>query len=386
MREEILFEITKGNLETGLRGVPVGYCVTSFVDPYKGLTYVGRPISELCYWEPIEVIYLLYYGETGSKEQIALFQQELNRRSLCKKETLEVIESLPATGHPMDLLAAALLLAGMHELDGDYREDCLNLIAKIPEITAAVINRHAGWGKTPSSKPELGYMENFTHLLQMPHLDRKKMVPIFKLFNVLHYDHCGGNLSTFVGKSVASGLAHLYSSLAAALTALSGPRHGRANQDCLEFVNEMISSAGENASFADVERFLRARLKNNQLIFGFGHAVLRVEDPRATVCYQYAERHFADHPLVRAALLLREVGPKVLSENPKITDPYPNIDAITGPLLMAAGFPHPEYYTLLFGLSRLVGIAIQIVYERMEARNGKGTPIMRPLYLYRSRK
>jgi citrate synthase len=83
--------------------------------------------------------------------------------------------------------------------------------------------------------------------------------------------------------------------------------------------------------------------------------------------------------------MLRTEGTKVLKENPKISSPYPNIDAITGSMLTAAGFPYPEYYTVLFGLSRVVGISIQIVYERLEARGGKGTPIIRPLYLYKSR-
>ena len=142
---------------------------------------------------------------------------------------------------------------------------------------------------------------------------------------------------------------------------------------------------GASPTEDQVEAILRERLAKRQLIFGFGHAVLRVEDPRATVEYELLERHFSDHPLAKMALLLRKVGPKVLSENPKITDPYPNVDAVSGILLTAAGFPHPEYYTVLFGLSRCVGIAIQIVYERVEARGGKGLPIVRPKYFFRPR-
>jgi citrate synthase len=101
--------------------------------------------------------------------------------------------------------------------------------------------------------------------------------------------------------------------------------------------------------------------------------------------YHYAQKHFPNEPLIRTALLLRSEGSRVLKENPKVSDPYPNIDAITGSVLTVAGFPYPDYYTVLFGLARCVGIAIQIVYERMEARGGKGTPIIRPLYFYRSR-
>ncbi len=385
MREGVLFEITKDALETGLRGVPVGYCVTSFVDPYKGLTYVGRPIAELANREPIELIYLLYYGEMGKKEQVAHFQKELNQRAHCKAETIQAIEALPHTGHPMDLFAAVLLIAGMYEGSGNYREDCLNIIAKLPQLAAALINHHAQWGSTPSSKPEMGYIENFVHMLNIPLPKTFELIQAMRLFNVIHYDHCGGNLSTFVGKAVASGLEHMYGSLAAAMTALAGPRHGRANQDCLAFVQNVLDEVGENAKPADVEKLIRERLAKDQLLFGFGHAVLRVEDARATLCYNYCQKHFPNHPLVKIALLLRTEGSKVLKENPKISDPYPNIDAITGTMLTAAGFPYSDYYPILFGLSRCVGIAIQIVYERLEARGGKGTPIVRPLYLYRSR-
>jgi citrate synthase len=385
MRDGVLFEITKDSLETGLRGVPVGYCVTSFVDPYKGLTYVGRPIADLANREPLEIIYLLYYGEMGTKEQIAHFKSDLVKRAHCQSETLKAIESLPHVGHSMDTFAAALLIVGMYEGTGDYREDCLNIIAKLPQIAACTINSHAQWGRTPPSQPELGYIENFVHMLNIPD-KTPQLTQAMRLFNVLHYDHCGGNLSTFVGKAVASGLEHMYGSLSAAMLALAGPLHGRANQDSLEFVQSVLDSVGENAKPHDVEKLIRDKLANHELVFGFGHAVLRVEDARATVCYNYCQKHFSNDPLVKIALLLRTEGSKVLKENPKIADPYPNIDAITGSMLTAAGFPYPEYYTVLFGLARAVGIAIQIVYERLEARDGKGTPIVRPLYFYKSRK
>jgi citrate synthase len=364
----------------------VGHCVTSFVDPHKGLTYVGRPIAELAGREPVEVIYLLYHGEVGTKEGVAAFQHELASRAHLKSETIKAIEALPTAGHPMDRFAAALLLVGMLEGKDDYREDCLQMIAKLPQIAAVVINSHAHWGATPPSKPEMGYMENFVHMLQMPEPKSAELIQAMRLFIVIHYDHDGGNLSAFVGKAVASGLENMYGSLAAALTALAGSRHGRANQDCLEFVQKVLDSVGEQAKPADVERFIRDQLAHHQLVHGFGHAVLRVEDARATVCYNYCQKHFPHHPLVKIAQLLRTEGTKVLKENPKISDPYPNIDAITGSMLTAAGFPYPHYYTILFGLARCVGIAIQIVYERLEARDGKGTPIVRPLYFYKARR
>ncbi|MEI8365140.1 MAG: citrate (Si)-synthase [Parachlamydiaceae bacterium] len=384
-QSEVLFEIKKEHLETGLRGFPIGYCTTSVVHPTKGLIYVDKSIQEIASWTPERVIYLLYHGQEGTKAEEEIFAKDLSSRAKCSKELIASIQKLPRLGHPMKLFCAALLMAQVFEGKDNYREDCLNLIAKIPEITAAVINHHAGWGETPPGHPELGYMENFSHMLNVPNGDKKRLAKTFGLFNVLHFDHGGGNLSTFVGKAVASSLEDIYGSICAAMCALDGPKHGRANQDSLEFVESLINELGPNATAEKVEASLRKRLAENQLVFGYGHAVLRVEDPRAIVLYDKAKRQYADHPLVKMALLLREVAPKILAENPKISDPYANVDAISGVLLTAAGFPYREYFTVLFGLARVVGIAIQIVYERCEARGGKGTPIVRPKYLFKAK-
>lgn len=382
---EVLFTITKEDLETGMRGFPVGYCTTSTVDPQKGLFYSGKPVDQLADWEPEEVIYLLDFGREGSAEEVRDFSQELYHRGKCSERTLEAIRRLPRSGHPMKLLSAALLITAIIEGKNDYREDYLDLVAKIPEIVATVINYHAGWEGMKKSDPTLGYMENFVHLLNTPHIDRPRLTKVFKLFNILHYDHGGGNLSTFVGKAVASGLEDMYGSISAAMCALAGPRHGRANQDCLEFTQEVLKLLGPGATLKQVDHLLRERLANQQLVFGFGHAVLRVEDPRATVLYKVAEEMYPEDPLCKIAFLLRIAGPKVLKENPKISNPYPNVDAISGALVSAAGFDYSEYFTLLFGMARVVGIARQIVYERCEARGGKGTPIVRPKYIFKSR-
>jgi len=270
----------------------------------------------------------------------------------------------------------------MTEGTNDYREDCLNVIAKIPTIAAIVINHHAGWGGCNPSKPGLGYMENFAQMLNVPNANIEELTKVFRIFDILHFDHGGGNLSAFVGKSIASGLQDMYGSLSGAMCALGGPRHGKANQDSLNFVEEVLEEVGEEATPEYVEKLIRQRLENKQLVFGFGHAVLRVEDPRATVFYDLAQEKYSDNPLVKIALLLRTVGAKVLKENPKISNPYPNVDAISGTVLSAAGFPYSDYFTVLFGLSRCVGIARQIVYERLESREGKGTPIVRPKFYF----
>src|ERR1700722_5501117 len=79
--KEVLFQITEENLETGLRGIPVGYCTTSRVDPEKGLFYCEHPITEVADWEPERVIFLLYYGHDGTPNEIHAFKQELKKRA-----------------------------------------------------------------------------------------------------------------------------------------------------------------------------------------------------------------------------------------------------------------------------------------------------------------
>jgi citrate synthase len=295
----------------------------------------------------------------------------------------ESIRRLPQEGHPMRLFSMALQILGIYEGTGDWREDCLNVAAKIPYVAAEVIHHHAGWGdvKTPKAT---GYMESFAEMLAVKGVDLELLTEALRLFNILHLDHGGGNLSTFVGKATSSSLEDLYGSLSSAMCALAGPRHGRANQDCLEFVQGVLNALGEHATPEMVEEYIRKLLERGELVFGFGHAVLRVEDPRAEVFYNLAKKRYHSHPLVKIALLIRDSGKKVLAENEKISDPNPNVDAISGIVLAAAGFPYPDYFTVLFGMARVIGIGRQIVYERVEARDGKGTPIVRPKYIYKA--
>lgn len=226
-------------------------------------------------------------------------------------------------------------------------------------------------------------MENFAQMLNVPNANTEALTHTFRLFNVLHFDHGGGNLSAFTGKAVSSGLEDMFGSLTGAMCSLAGPRHGKANQECLEFVQRLLDKLGPDASLQAVKDEITRLLDANELIFGFGHAVLRVEDPRATILYEKAQKLYPNNPLVKMALKLRTAGAEILKENPKISDPYPNVDAISGTLLSASGFPYPDYFTVLFGLARCVGISRQIIYERLEAREGKGVPIYRPKFIYK---
>jgi citrate synthase len=322
------------------------------------------------------VIHLLVHKRLPKDDaEAAAFSAELKQRGEVPAKVFELLAQLPREGHPMEWFMTGLLLLGMTGKTGDWVEDGLNLIARINAVTAAIFRLREGWGEPIPPSPDLPYGPNFAHMLGAPDA-HEKLGDLLHIFHVLHMDHGGGNLSTFTGKAIASGHADVYASMAGAMGSLYGPLHGRANQETLEFVKRVGTSDEKG-----VEEFVRNEIDGGGKIFGYGHAVLRAEDPRAKVQYAFAEKHFADDPLVKTVLALRKVAPEVLKEHPKISNPYPNVDAVSGSLMQAAGLKNPDYYTVLFGWSRVVGITAQIIDERVHARGGKGVPIYRPRFI-----
>lgn len=373
---KVEFLVTADKLDTGLRGFPVGTCWTSQVDPDLGVSYVGYPIAELAHLPPESVIYLLFNKSLPNEQELQAFRQDLAERAHVDPTLIETLHALPAQGHPMEWFCTAIQLLGMTTKTGNYKEDALNLVARVPIVLAAIFRIKEGWGAPIDPDPSLGYVENFVHMLDMPGADTEQQIRLLRVYYVLHMDHGGGNLSTFTGKAVASGLADVYQSMASAMNGLAGPRHGRATQDCFEMVQAIGTSDP-----AEVDRRVRDRLAKGDLIYGFGHAVLRQEDPRAKVEFELGEEIAPNDEYFQMVKAMRTVVPKVLSENPKIQNPYPNVDFVSGTLLRAVGFTDMEYYTTLFGWSRVAGIGAQIVDERLGFRDGRGVAIYRPKYI-----
>ncbi|MCH2358531.1 MAG: citrate/2-methylcitrate synthase, partial [Candidatus Poseidoniales archaeon] len=276
---ETIFELTESHLNTGLRGIPVGTCRTSFVDPHKGVHYVGYPVGDLADMDPADIIYMLFEKRLPNRQEAQDFRNEMiGRAEDMPTGALRVLESLtPSSGHPMDWLSVGIQALGIADTTGDVRSDGLNLIARMPELMAAIFRLRGGRGLIGRpSEPSRGMVENFVHLLGEDGESAERIIRVLRSFLILHMDHGGGNLSTFAGKAVASGRASLYASMASAMNALSGPLHGRANQSCLEFVQRIGTSDPE-----EVEKFVRTELAAKRPIYGFGHAGLRSEDPRA---------------------------------------------------------------------------------------------------------
>ncbi|MEE2625187.1 MAG: citrate/2-methylcitrate synthase, partial [Candidatus Thermoplasmatota archaeon] len=278
-KKDSLFTITEDHLDIGLRGVPVGTCRTSYVDPIEGVHYVGYPVGDLANLEEEDVIYLLMHKSLPNAEESAAFRKELaHRGEEMPNGALRVLETLtPGSGHPMDWLSIGIMAMGAAETTGDARVDSMNLIARMPELMARIFLLRGGNPENVRPrKTELGLVENFVHMLGVDDEEAERMNRVLRFFFILHMDHGGGNLSTFSGKAVASGKASVYASLASAMNALSGPLHGRANQACLEFVQRIGTT-----NPTDIEKFVRSELAAKRPIYGFGHGVLRAEDPRA---------------------------------------------------------------------------------------------------------
>lgn len=374
--EDVLLEMTKEHLNIGLRGVPVGTCRTSFVTPTEGVHYCGYPIRELAGFEPEDIVYLLMNKELPNAAQSQEIRQDLASRAKIPGDLESVLRALPKFGHPMDWLSIGIHTLGMFETTEDWKEDALNLIARMPRLMGLIFRIREGRDSNiPEDDTSMSLVDRFIHTLELENVDKDIMRRVISTYLVLHMDHGGGNLSTFTGKAVASGKATVYSSIAGAMNALSGPLHGRANQSCLEFVLKIGTSVTE-----EVEAFVRAELEAGKPIFGFGHAVLRVEDPRATAQFELGEEICPDDENFKIIRTLREVAPRVLGENPKISNPNANVDIASGALLHHVGLIDPTYYTTFFGWARVAGIGAQIVDERSVFRGGKGVPIYRPKY------
>lgn len=375
--KEVLLQVTTDHLNTGLRGVPVGTCRTSFVTPTEGVHYCGYPISELASFAPEDIIYLLFNKDLPNAEQSKEIRAELSARATIPGDLESVLKSLPKDGHPMDWLSIGIHTLGMFETTNNWRDDAMNLVARMPRLMGLIFRIRDGRSENiPADDPHASLVDRFVNTLDLTGVDKQKMTRVIATYLVLHMDHGGGNLSTFSGKAIASGHATVYSSMAGAMNALSGPLHGRANQSCLEFVLRVGTSDPE-----EVERFVRAELAAKRPVFGFGHAVLRTEDPRATVQFALGEELCPDDENFKIITTLREVAPRVLAENPKISNPNANVDIASGALLHHIGLTDPTYYTTFFGWARVAGIGAQIVDERSIMRNGKGTPIYRPKYI-----
>lgn len=384
--DKVVSEVTVAQLLGGMRGVKGVMCDTSNVPQDKGLIIRGMPLADLVEKSPEEVFYLLLTGELPDAAELEDFSHRLKLRKTIPSYVWDVLKAMPKDTHPMVMLNTAILVlqresifAKMYEKgikkDEYWKytlEDALNIVAKLPGLAAAVYRLRFNKGPLLHPNPDQDLSGDFVHLMGLdssPH----EFYELVKLFLSSHSDHEGGNVSAFTTLTVNSALSDLYYSMSAGFDGLAGPLHGLANQEVVKWILETMKLFGGNPTREQIAQYAHETLESGKVIPGYGHAVLRVVDPRFTAFMNFGKKYCKEDPLFQTVEHIFETVPGILQTIAKIKDPWPNIDAISGSLIYYYGIKEFSYYTVIFALSRGIGLAAQAVVNR-----GLQFPIVRP--------
>ncbi|MBI2794719.1 MAG: citrate (Si)-synthase [Ignavibacteria bacterium] len=370
----------------GMRGVPALVCETSSVSADEGLRIRNIPIMELTGVTPEEIFWLLITGDRATADELDELKSAFAKYYEVPQYVVDTLRGMPKNSHPMSMLSAGLLAM---ECESEFRKaydegvakdllwkslvnDSVRLIASIPGIAAAVYRIRFDKGnviKPLSNDNDLS--NNFAHMLGVS--DDASWKDLVRLYLVLHSDHEGGNVSAMTSYVVSSALSDPYYSVSAAMCGLAGPLHGLANQECLRFIMGVKEQFGGVPTEDEIRKFAWDQLNSGHVIPGYGHAVLRVTDPRFAAFHEFAQRHNVKDDNVSIVQRIYKVVPTVLQEHGKAKNPWPNVDAYSGSLLYAFGMTEFDFYTVMFGVSRAIGLCSQMVVNRM-----MGSPIVRP--------
>nr|CCC94373.1 putative citrate synthase [Trypanosoma congolense IL3000] len=403
-----LSESTVSSAYGGMRGVTGFVYEPSLLDKECGIRIRGLTIPECCEklpksWDggdsplPEGMLWLLMTGAVPNERQVWELHEELHRRADVQaiEAARKTIAAMPEEVHPMTQVGAGIMaLQTYSKFASAYRQgratksnyweyvldDSLDLIARLPHLAALTYGR-LKTGQTQvanPSNPDLDWAANFTNMLGFK---EKSFWDCMRLYLSLHADHEGGNVSAHTTLLVASALSDPYLSLVAGLNGLAGPLHGLANQDALSYLFEMrdkCKAAGVDINdrgrlSAELEKLTWEVLNSKRIVPGYGHAVLSMTDPRYTCFREYCVKNFPDDELFVLTDAIYDVMPGILKKQGKVRNPFPNVDAQSGVLLQHYGLKECMFYTVLFGLSRQLGVLTGVVWDRLQGR-----PIERP--------
>jgi citrate synthase len=387
-------EITVSSVYGGMRGLFALVTEISHVDPSQGLLIRGYSVDELLALLPRPegsqfpllggLYYLLLVGQFPTDMEAWAMEGVWRSRQGLPGYVIDLLKAMPASTHPMTLFSLAILAmqpesraaSAYHEgiPRSEYwrpmLEDALRITANLPILAAAVYNLKYRDGAEAVPDPDLDWSANFAHMIGKG--DYPEYMELTRLFMALHSDQENGNASAHTSHLVSSTLSDLYLSSSAGLNALAGPLHGLASQETLRWLATLRTHYGDLPNRAEVKDFVLETLEEGMVIPGYGHGVLRRTDTRFTAQYRFAEIYLPDDPNFHLVKLAYEVIPEVLRTIGKVKNPYPNVDAISGTLQHHYGI-EPEFSTVLFGTSRLLGLTAHAVWAR-----ALGQPIERP--------
>ncbi len=393
--EKVLSQATVGQAYGGMRDIKCMVWETSLLDPMEGIRFRGYSIPEVREKlpkvkggeEPLPegIFWLLLTGEIPSKKDVREVTKEWQARSEIPKEVWKTLNALPKNMHPMTQFAIGILalqpysqfakkyeegLPKAQYWDPTY-EDSMNLLAQLPAIAAFIYRRTYKDGKRIRGRKALDWGANFAHMMG---IDEPEYYELMRLYLVLHCDHEGGNVSAHTTHLVGSALSDPYYSLSAGMDGLAGPLHGLANQEVLHWIQNLMKKlGGKLPSKEELSKALWDTLNSGQVIPGYGHAVLRKTDPRYVAQREFALKHMPEDEHFKLVSMIYEVAPDILTKHGKAKNPWPNVDAHSGVLQWYYGVREYDFYTVLFGVSRAMGVLAQLVWDR-----ALGLPIERP--------
>lgn len=341
-----------------------------------------------------ETAYLLLFGDLPTKEQLKEFEELISDyRRLPEDFARDMILKAPSKDI-MNVLARSVLALYSFDDQADnvtipnVLEQCIRLIASFPSIAVygyQAFSHYHGNNSLyiHSPKPGLSTAENILHMLRPDSSYTKLEAVLLDLALVLHAEHGGGNNSSFVTHVVTSSGTDTYSVMAAALASLKGPKHGGANIKVVQMFEDMKKQVKDWNDDDEVELYL-SKLLNKEafdgsgLIYGIGHAVYSISDPRAVIFKEYVERLAKEKGLEAEYNLYAKVeamAPQVIGKVRKMYKGVSaNVDFYSGFVYRMLNIP-PELYTPIFAISRIVGWSAHRIEELVNA--GK---IIRPAY------
>ncbi len=388
-------EVNLGQMMGGMRGVKSMLYETSQLDPNEGIRFRGYSIPELRRLlptapgdkEPLPegLFWLMLVDELPTEDDVKWLSEQWKRRSVVPEHTFKVLDTLPPDTHPMTQFTIAIssmqtesifarrYAEGMNKSeywDATY-EDTMNLIAKLPRIASYIYRRSYHNGDIINPDISLDWGGNFAHMLGIKKPGFKSLM---RLYLTIHADHEGGNASAHATQLVGSTLSDVYLSLSGGMNALAGPLHGLANQEVIKWVFRMIDTLGtRQPSKEQIADYVNNTLAAGKVIPGYGHAVLREPDPRFVAQKRFAEEYIQNSDIIEVVWKAFEVIPPILKGLGKVKNPWPNVDAHSGALLVHYGMTEYSFYTVLFGVSRAMGVLAAACWAR-----ALGLPLERP--------
>jgi citrate synthase len=382
----VIGQVTIESVIDGMKGIPALLTLTSKLDAQEGIRFRGYSIPELqaklpkltADDEPLPegLFYLMLLGEIPTIEEVKEIGEEWKKRGVIPESVYKVLDAMPMDSAPMaDFSAGMLALAteskflqaynagvGKKDYWDSYYEDVMNLIGQLPVLAAYIYRKHYYNGNVIPSDPGLDWSANLAHMMGY---DAPEIFKLFRLYLTIHADHEGGNVSAHAAHLVASALSNPYYSYAAGMLGLAGPLHGYANQEVIAWIQEMTKEIGtESPTKQQIHDFCEKTIGAGRVIPGYGHAVLRKTDPRFEAQREFAGKYCQGDNFIQIVNDLYEVVPPILGSLGKVKNPWPNVDAYSGSLLMHYGIKEAPFYTVLFGVSRALGVLASMLWDR----------------------